>query len=44
MMLKRFVPRNSSLNQFVAQYNVLLEDRDMEEGRQEDLTKQVYFI
>jgi hypothetical protein len=44
MMIKRFVPRNSSLNQFVAQYNVLLEDRDMEEGRQEDLTKQVYFI
>ncbi|CAN6372782.1 unnamed protein product [Urochloa humidicola] len=41
MMLKRFVPRNSSLNHFVSQYNVLLQDRDMEEGRQEDQTKQL---
>lgn len=41
MMLKKFVPRNCSLNVFVSQYNVLLEDRDMEEGRQENITKQV---
>lgn len=41
MMLKKFVPRNASLHQFVSQYNMLLQDREMEEGRQEDQTKQV---
>lgn len=40
MMLKKFVPRNSSMNHFVSQYNMLLQDRDMEEGRQ-DQTKQL---
>ncbi|CAD6338659.1 unnamed protein product [Miscanthus lutarioriparius] len=40
-MLKRFVPRNSSMNQFVSQFNKLLDDRDMEEGREENLTKQL---
>lgn len=40
-MLKRFVPRNSSMNHFVSQFNLLLEDREMEEGREENLTKQV---
>lgn len=40
-MLKRFVPRNSSMNQFVSQFSKLLDDRDMEEGREENLTKQV---
>ncbi|OEL29042.1 hypothetical protein BAE44_0009939 [Dichanthelium oligosanthes] len=44
MMLKKVVPRNSSLNQFVSQYNVLLQDRDMEEGRQENQTKQVRLL
>uniref|UniRef100_A0A0A9EV60 Protein FAR1-RELATED SEQUENCE n=1 Tax=Arundo donax TaxID=35708 RepID=A0A0A9EV60_ARUDO len=40
MMLKRFVPINSSMNHFVSQFNRLLHDRDREEDRQEDQTKQ----
>jgi hypothetical protein len=41
-MLKRFVPRNSSMNHFVTQYSRLLFDRDREEDIAEDKTKQVY--
>lgn len=44
MMLKRFVPRNSSMHYFVSQFDMLLQDREMEEGRQEDQTKQVNFF
>ena len=40
MMLKRFVPRNSSMHHFVSQFELLLQDREME-GRQEYQTKQV---
>lgn len=41
MMLKRFVPRNSSMHHFVSQFELLLQDREMEEGRQEYQTKQL---
>jgi hypothetical protein len=41
-MLKRSVPRNSSMNHFVTQYSRLLFDRDREEDIAEDKTKQVY--
>jgi disulfide oxidoreductase YuzD len=40
-MLKAYVPRNSSMNRFVLQYNNLLFDRCAEEDREEHLTKQV---
>jgi hypothetical protein len=40
-MLKTYVPRNSSMNRFVLQYNNLLFDRCAEEDREEHLTKQV---
>lgn len=43
-MLKRFVPRNSSMNQFVSQYNKLLCERDREEDAAEDKTKQVLIL
>ncbi|KAL6637615.1 hypothetical protein ACP70R_025187 [Stipagrostis hirtigluma subsp. patula] len=38
-MLKRFVPRNCSMNMFVQQFNKLLFDRNMEEDRAEHETK-----
>lgn len=40
-LLKRFVPRNSSMNQFVSQYNRLLCERDREEDVAEHKTNQV---
>ncbi|KAK1653473.1 hypothetical protein QYE76_071278 [Lolium multiflorum] len=43
-MLKTYVPRNSSMNRFVLQYNILLHDRGVEEDRQEHRTKQVHKI
>ncbi|KAF8656681.1 hypothetical protein HU200_060547 [Digitaria exilis] len=43
-MLKRFVPRNSSMNHFVSQYNRLLFDRDREEDIAEDKTKQLVVV
>ncbi|XP_021313902.1 protein FAR1-RELATED SEQUENCE 5-like [Sorghum bicolor] len=43
-MLKRFVPRNSSMNQFVSQYNKLLCERDREEDAAEDKTKQLKMV
>lgn len=43
-MLKRFVPRNSSMNHFVRQYSRLLYDRDCEEDREEELTQQVCLL
>uniref|UniRef100_A0ACD5YCY0 Uncharacterized protein n=1 Tax=Avena sativa TaxID=4498 RepID=A0ACD5YCY0_AVESA len=41
-MLKTYVPRNSSMNRFVLQYNNLLFDRGVEEDREEHKTKQVH--
>jgi hypothetical protein len=41
-MLKRFVPRYSSMSHFVTQYTRLLFDRDREEDIAEDKTKQVF--
>ncbi|KAG0529584.1 hypothetical protein BDA96_05G111200 [Sorghum bicolor] len=39
-MLKRYVPRNSSMNHFVSQYNRMLYEREREEDIAEDKTKQ----
>jgi hypothetical protein len=41
-MLKRYVPRNSSMNHFVSQYNRMLYEREREEDIAEDKTKQVW--
>jgi hypothetical protein len=44
MMLKRFVPRNSSMHHFVSQFELLLlQDREMQ-GGQEYQTKQVKLL
>lgn len=40
-LLKRYVPRNSSMNHFVSQYSRLLFERDREEDIAEHKTKQV---
>lgn len=43
-LLKRFVPRNSSMNQFVSQYNKLLCERDREEDVAEHKTNQLKMV
>jgi hypothetical protein len=43
-MLKTYVPRNSSMNRFVLQYDILLYDRSVEEDREEHKTKQVLYL
>jgi hypothetical protein len=40
-MLKTYVPRNSSMNKFVSQYNKLLKDRNEAEDSEEHKNKQV---
>jgi hypothetical protein len=40
-MLKTYVPRNSSMNKFVSQYNKLLKDRNETEDSEEHKNKQV---